>query len=91
MQIQMSALNHMVTNFGPFNDWVGFFDVDEYFQLNTTLADAVESGNTTLPELLEAKLGRNNGSQYQAIQFPMWQVLDDLVKMRSHFHRHVVP
>ncbi len=78
MQIQNAGLNHFVMNFGPFNDWVGFFDVDEYFQLNVTNADAIASGSTTLTQLLDAELAiprAEDGFVCHALQFQMWQVL----------------
>jgi hypothetical protein len=78
VQIQNAGLNHFVMNFGPFNDWVGFFDVDEYYQLNETYANAVLSGSATLPELLDAELAvprATDGFHCHALQFQMWQVL----------------
>lgn len=31
--MQSAAMNHALKNFGPFNRWMGYFDVDEYFQI----------------------------------------------------------
>ncbi len=38
----------MAKSFGAFNNWVGFMDVDEYFQPNASVADALASGAATL-------------------------------------------
>ena len=66
----------MMKSFGPLNDWVGFMDVDEYFQLNASHADAVAAGRRTLAQLLDAELAlpRDDGFLCHSLQFQMWQV-----------------
>ncbi|CAF4975260.1 unnamed protein product [Rotaria sp. Silwood1] len=51
--IQSASMNHVLKNFGPFNKWMGYFDTDEYFQLNNTNEKLILSGKTSLVELLE--------------------------------------
>ena len=68
----------MMKSFGPFNNWVAFMDVDEYFQLNATHAAAVESGESSLLQLLDAELAiprASDGFLCHSLQFQMWQVL----------------
>ena len=65
-------------SYGLANDWIGFFDVDEYFQLNATHADAVDVGSTTLAELLEDEVARPcyaDGFICDALQFGSFKVL----------------
>jgi hypothetical protein len=53
--VQRAAVNHALKSFGGVTRWMGLFDVDEYFQLNDTHADAVERGDTTLVQLLDGR------------------------------------
>ncbi len=67
----------MAKSFGAFNNWVGFMDVDEYFQPNTSIADALASGAATLEGLLDAELAvprASDGVLCDSLQFQMWQV-----------------
>ena len=56
--MQRAAVNHALKSFGGVTRWMGLFDVDEYFQLNDTHADAVESGETSLVQLLDSHPGQ---------------------------------
>ncbi|CAF3545364.1 unnamed protein product [Rotaria sp. Silwood1] len=49
--IQCASMNHALKNFGPFNKWMDYFDVDEYFQLNNTNEQLILSGKTSLVQL----------------------------------------
>ncbi|CAF2891502.1 unnamed protein product [Rotaria sp. Silwood2] len=51
--IQSASMNHALKNFGPFNKWMGYFDVDEYFQLNNTNEQLILSRKKSLVELLD--------------------------------------
>jgi hypothetical protein len=78
VQVQNACLNHMMKSFGVFNNWIGFMDVDEYFQLNSSHAAAVETGQSSLLELMDAELAipRDvDGFLCHSLQFQMWQVL----------------
>ena len=74
--MQNACLNHMMKNFGAFNNWVGFMDVDEYFQLNASHAETIAAGRATLVQLLDAELAapRDDGFLCHSLQFQMWQV-----------------
>ena len=65
--IQCASMNHALKNFGPFNKWMGYFDVDEYFQLNSTNAQLIESRNQSLTELFDRSFPVTNfpgGAQF---------------------------
>ena len=65
--IQCASMNHALKNFGPFNRWMGYFDVDEYFQLNSTNAQLIESKNQSLTELFDRSFPVTNfpgGAQF---------------------------
>ena len=49
--MQSASMNHALKNFGPFNRWMGYFDVDEYFQIidRTKLMD----NNISLADFLD--------------------------------------
>ncbi|CAF4417291.1 unnamed protein product [Rotaria sp. Silwood2] len=51
--IQSASMNHALKNFGPFNTRMGYFDVDEYFQLNNTNEQLILSRKKSLVELLD--------------------------------------
>lgn len=51
--IQSASMNHMLKNFGPFNRWVGYFDVDEYFFINETFFESIIDRRLSLPDLLD--------------------------------------
>ncbi|CAF0970260.1 unnamed protein product [Rotaria sp. Silwood1] len=51
--IQCASMNHALKNFGPFNKWMDYFDVDEYFQLNNTNEQLILSGKTSFVQLLD--------------------------------------
>jgi len=51
--IQAASMNHCLKNFGPFNRWIGYFDVDEYFQLNEKMINRIFNKSTTLFQLLD--------------------------------------
>jgi hypothetical protein len=55
VQVQQASWNHFVQAYGRHAQWVSFADVDEYFQLNETYADALDSGASTLADVLEAE------------------------------------
>ena len=90
MQVQNACLNHMMKSFGVFNNWVAFMDVDEYFQLNSSHATAVETGKSSLLELLDAELAiprALDGFLCHSLQFQMWQVLLPSATKESRVHR----
>lgn len=51
--VQSASMNHMLKNFGPFNRWVGYFDVDEYFFITSTYLRLLLDGNFSLPNLFD--------------------------------------
>ncbi len=74
-------------NYGLQNDWIGFLDVDEYFQLNASHADAVHLGSTTLAELMEAELAKpccEDGFICDALQFESFKVLPGAGTQHRH-------
>ncbi len=63
--IQSAAMNHALKNFGPFNRWMGYFDVDEYFQIMNMKKLSV--GSIPLASLLDQQFPE---SQYPGgVQF----------------------
>ncbi|CAF1294642.1 unnamed protein product [Rotaria sordida] len=51
--IQSASMNHALKNFGPFNKWMGYFDIDEYFQLNSINEQLILSKTKSLDQLLD--------------------------------------
>ncbi len=51
--IQSASMNHALKNFGPFNKWMGYFDVDEYFQIKNLTKLSV--GTIPLSSLLDQR------------------------------------
>ena len=54
-QVQRASWNHFLKAYGRHTEWVSFADVDEYFQLNDTHADTLESGAASLADVLDAE------------------------------------
>ena len=65
--IQSASMNHALKNFGPFNKWMGYFDIDEYFQLNSTNEQLIVSRKESLVDLFDRSFPVNSfpgGAQF---------------------------
>ncbi|CAF1390326.1 unnamed protein product, partial [Didymodactylos carnosus] len=70
--IQRSSMNHALKNFGPFNRWMGYFDVDEYFQPNDMIANLITNSSTSLATLLDTAYPERD---YPCgVQFEQWRI-----------------
>ena len=78
-------MNHMLKNFGPFNRWIGYFDVDEYFFINETSAQSILDRRSFLPDLLDEYFPVENYSgavQFQNCPMSCSITQDDIVISR---------
>ncbi|CAF1264019.1 unnamed protein product [Didymodactylos carnosus] len=83
--IQRASMNHALKTFGPYNRWMGYFDVDEYFQLNNEKADLVLNGSTTLAQLLDKTYPEHIyscGVQFEAVQLSCFLTQLDIIQSR---------
>lgn len=65
--IQTASMNHALKNFGPYNRWMGYFDVDEYFQIKNMTNFTLDS--ISLDTLLDQQFPESKypgGVQFQA-------------------------
>ncbi len=83
--IQCSSMNHALKNFGPFNRWMGYFDVDEYFQIknmtNLTL------GKIPLFSMLDQKFPESKypgGVQFKKCKVSCFLTQADVISSRYH-------
>ena len=60
--VQSASMRHALKTFGPYSEWMGYFDVDEYFQYNTAVT------NNSLIETLQ----QPSNSQLAALRIEMW-------------------
>ncbi|CAM4987670.1 unnamed protein product [Rotaria socialis] len=83
--IQSASMNHALKNFGPFNKWLGYFDVDEYFQLNSTLIKSVISKSYTLADLFDYRFPEHDypsGAQFVNCQISCFLSQNEIVASR---------
>lgn len=83
--IQSASMNHALKNFGPYNRWMGYFDVDEYFQIknmtNLTLR------NISLSTLLDQEFPESKypgGVQFQNCMISCFLTQTDVISSRYH-------
>ena len=65
--IQSASMNHMLKNFGPFNRWIGYFDVDEYFFPSDRHFSSILGGEKSLVQLFDEHVSSYGSAG--AIQF----------------------
>jgi hypothetical protein len=83
--IQSASMNHALKNFGPFNRWMGYFDVDEYFQIKNI--SNFTFGNIPLSNLLDQTFPESKypgGVQFQTCQISCLLTQDDIISSRYH-------
>ncbi|CAF1448671.1 unnamed protein product [Didymodactylos carnosus] len=88
--IQTSSMNHCLKSFGPFNRWIGYFDVDEYFQPNDEIIEKIFNKSRTLAELLDENFEEQ---MYPgAVQFINWSIscfLSRIDVLKSRYHLNI--
>lgn len=76
--VQSASMRHALKTFGPYSEWMGYFDVDEFFQYNTAV------NNDSLIETLQ----RLNNSELAALRIEMWTAAckpsQELILNRRH-------
>ena len=83
--IQAASMNHCLKNFGPFNRWIGYFDVDEYFQLNEKMIDKIFNKSATLFQLLDETYDERvypGAVQFQSSSFACFLSQIDVLQSR---------
>jgi hypothetical protein len=77
--IQSASMNHALKNFGPFNSWMGYFDVDEYFQIKNITEFSV--GTIHLSSLLDQRFPESRypgGVQFENCPISCFLTQDDV-------------
>jgi hypothetical protein len=83
--IQCASMNHALKNFGPYNRWIGYFDVDEYFMIKNTTN--LTPGNITLARLLDEAFPESKypgGVQFEKCQIACFLTQTDVILSRYH-------
>jgi hypothetical protein len=81
--IQSASMNHALKNFGPFNRWMGYFDVDEYFQIKNITKLSV--GTIPLSSLLDQRFPESRypgGVQFQNCPISCFLTQNDVISSR---------
>jgi hypothetical protein len=83
--IQSSSMNHALKNFGPYNRWMGYFDVDEYFQIKNM--ENLIPGNISLASLLDREFPESKypgGVQFENCEISCFLTETDVISSRYH-------
>jgi hypothetical protein len=83
--IQCSSMNHALKNFGPYNRWMGYFDVDEYFQIKN-MTNLIP-GNISLSSLLDREFPESKypgGVQFENCMMSCFLTQIDVISSRYH-------
>ena len=81
--VQSAAMNHALKNFGPFNKWMGYFDVDEYFQIKVIANRSI--GAISLFNLLDQQFPEDKypgGVQFETCPISCFVTQTDFISSR---------
>jgi hypothetical protein len=81
--VQSASMNHALKNFGPFNRWMGYFDVDEYFQIKDIVKLSI--GAIPLSSLLDERFPEAHypgGVQFQNCPISCFLTQSDVISSR---------